>query len=252
MNKNNYGLGLNNSRFFRLFVESGGTTLNFIGTDIFKEDKERGRNRLEYYKFLKIAGDYRKSHPVKNETAIAYRLNVGMALPYSENKILPYEKYFFAGGSSGIRAWRPRRLGPGSYTPIDTTGTFPVVNYDFEQQGEILLEASIEWRQNLIGFIDYALFADFGNIWTIHEDPSRKGAQFDLDRFYKEIAVGSGMGLRFDFSFLILRLDAGIKIYDPARPEGKRFILSDGFYERPFIKSEAETVVLNIGIGYPF
>ncbi|MGK7392266.1 MAG: BamA/TamA family outer membrane protein [Candidatus Cyclobacteriaceae bacterium M2_1C_046] len=252
INSNNYGIGFSNSRFFRLFLESGGTSLNFLGSDFFDTDEENGSRGLEYYKFLKFSGDYRKSHTVNKKSAIAYRLNLGFALPYSDNEILPYEKYFFAGGSSGIRAWRPRRLGPGSYTPIDTTGSFPVVSYDFEQQGEILFEGSVEWRQNLIGFIDYALFADFGNIWTFNRDPSREGAQFELDRFYKEIAVGSGMGLRFDFSFLILRLDAGVKIYDPARPEGKRFILSDGFYDAPFIRSKAETLVFNIGIGYPF
>lgn len=252
IHSNNYGLGFSDSKFFRLFLESGGTSLNLLGTDIFEENEENDQNRLEYYKFLKFSGDYRKSYPVNKKSAIAYRVNLGVALPYSDNEILPYEKYFFAGGSSGIRAWRPRRLGPGSYTPVDTTGSFPVISYNFEQQGEILLEGSLEWRQNLIGFIDYAIFADFGNIWTIHNDPSREGSQFKMDRFYKEIAVGSGMGLRFDFSFLILRFDAGVKIYDPARPEGKRFILSDGFYDRPFIKSQAETLVFNIGIGYPF
>ena len=252
VNHNDYGLGLRNSSFFRLFLESGGTTLNFLDTDIFRGDEEKGRDGLEYYKFLKFAGDYRKHKPVNNKSSIAYRFNVGVAVPYSDNEVLPYEKYFFAGGSNGIRAWRPRRLGPGSYAQIDTTGTIPLVTYDFEQQGEILIEGSVEWRQNLIGFIDYAFFVDFGNIWTIRKDASREGSQFDIDRFWKEIAVGSGFGLRFDFSFLILRLDAGVKMYDPARPEGKRFILSDGYYDAPFINREAETVVLNIGIGYPF
>ena len=252
MSTNDYGLGLGNARFFRLFLESGGTSLNLLGTDMFEADEEKGTNGLEYYKFLKFAGDYRKNIPVRSGSSLAYRFNVGVALPYSDNEILPYEKYFFAGGSSGIRAWRPRRLGPGSYTPVDTTGAFPVVDYKFEQQGEILFEGSIEWRQNLIGFIDYAWFVDFGNIWTLRPDPSRKGAQFELDRFYKEIAVGSGFGLRFDFSFLILRFDAGVKIYDPSRSIGRRFILSEGFYDAPFIPREAETVVFNIGIGYPF
>ncbi|GAA0891175.1 BamA/TamA family outer membrane protein [Fulvivirga kasyanovii] len=245
-NFNSYGLNFTNSSFFRTYIESGGTSLNFVGTEALEKEN------LEYYKYIKLNLDYRKIHPANKNTTIAYRINAGIAKPYSDNRILPYEKYFFAGGSNGIRAWRPRRLGPGSYTPLDSTGGETRVSYNFEQQGEILLEGSLELRKNLIGFIDYAAFVDFGNIWTIREDPSREGAQFEFDRFYKEIAVGAGLGLRFDFSFLVLRLDAGLKIYDPARPEEKRFILSKGFYDPPFTPSAAESVVFNIGIGYPF
>ena len=207
---------------------------------------------MESYQFLKLNFDYRKTKPLNPNTTFAYRINAGIAKPYSDNAVLPYEKYFFAGGSNGIRAWRPRRLGPGSFTPLDSTETGPLVNYDFEQQGEILLEGSVELRKNLVGFIDYALFFDFGNIWTIRNDNSRPGSQFELDRFYKEIALSGGLGLRFDFSFLVLRLDAGIKLYDPARPEGRRFILSKDFYEAPFTAAASEPVVFNIGIGYPF
>ena len=245
-NFNSYGLNFTNSAFFKAYIESGGTTLNIVGTEALEKDG------LEYYKYVKLNLDYRKIHPANKNTNIAYRINAGIAKPYSDDKILPYEKYFFAGGSNGIRAWRPRRLGPGSYTPIDSTGEISVVNYDFEQQGEILLEGSLEIRKNLIGFIDYAAFVDAGNIWTIREDPSRPGSQFEFDRFYKEIAVGVGLGLRFDFSFLVLRLDAGLKVYDPSRSEKKRFILSDGFYDAPFTPEAAESVVFNIGIGYPF
>ncbi|ELR70909.1 hypothetical protein C900_03344 [Fulvivirga imtechensis AK7] len=243
-NLNSYGFNFTNSSFLRAYLESGGTTLNFWGTEILQRDS------LEYYKYIKANIDYRKIHPINKNTTLAYRLNGGIAKPYSDNRILPYEKYFFAGGSNGIRAWRPRRLGPGSFSPIDSS-TFRV-SYNFEQQGEILLEGSIEIRKNLIGFIDYAFFADFGNIWTIEKDKSREGAQFELNRFYKEIALGTGVGLRFDFSFLVLRLDAGLKVYDPARARGKRFILSSGFYDPPFTPRAAEAVVFNIGIGYPF
>ncbi|MTI23211.1 hypothetical protein E1176_19435 [Fulvivirga sp. RKSG066] len=243
-NFNRYGLNFNNSSFFRVFVESGGTMLNVVNPYHFIDED------LETYKFIKLNADYRKIHPINNNTTVAYRINGGLAKPYSGDDVLPYEKYFFAGGSSGIRAWRPRRLGPGNYVRIDTTTN--LVSYDFEQQGEILLEGSVELRKNLIGFIDYALFVDFGNIWTINPDPARPGSSFKLDSFLNEIAIGSGVGLRFDFSFLVLRLDAGIKIYDPARAPGKRFILNDGFHDAPFTPEAAEPVVFNIGIGYPF
>ena len=245
-NFNSYGLNFNNSSFFRLFLESGGTSLNFINTSFLE------REALEFYKYIKINADYRKVKPINQNTTLAYRINAGIVNPYSDNGVLPYEKYFFAGGSNGIRAWRPRRLGPGSYTPLDSTENGVLVSYDFEQPGEVLLEGSVELRKNLIGFIDYAIFFDFGNIWTIREDNTRPGSQFRFDRFFKEIAVGGGLGLRFDFSFLVLRLDAGIKLYDPARPESRRFILTKGFYDAPFTSSASEAVVFNIGIGYPF
>lgn len=243
-NFNSYGLNFSNSSFFRVYLESGGTSLNFVNTEFLDNEA------LEFYKYYKFNFDYRKIHPVNKNTTVAYRFNVGYVKPYSDNGVLPYEKYFFAGGSNGIRAWRPRRLGPGSFYEVDSeTG---LVSYNFERPGEILLEGSFELRKNLVGFVDYAFFVDYGNIWTIEEDESRPGAQFKTDNFFREIAVGSGLGLRFDFSFLVLRLDAGLKIYDPARPEKSRFILSDGFYDAPFTREATEPIVFNIGIGYPF
>ena len=243
-NFNNYGSSEDNSSFLKTYLESGGTTQNF---QFVRELRSDG---LEYYRYLKFDIDFRRFTPIDPNTAVAFRLRGGIAYSYDENEILPYEKYFFAGGSNGIRAWRPRRLGPGSYTPINEDGN---LNYDLEQPGEILFEASIELRKNLFGFVDYAFFADAGNTWLIREDPNRPGAKFEAQRFYREIAVGAGLGLRFDFSFLVLRFDTGLKVYDPAREEGKRFILQDGFYDPPFDdRNEAEPLIYNIGIGYPF
>jgi len=125
-----------------------------------------------------------------------------------------------------------------------------VFDDSFEQSGEILLETSIEVRRNLFGFINGAIFIDAGNVWTIREEATRPGSQFKIDSFLGQIAIGSGVGLRFDFSFLVLRLDAGVKIYDPARPSGTRFIWDDGFKFGAF--ANTETVVYNLGVGYPF
>jgi outer membrane protein assembly factor BamA len=243
-NFNNYGLAKHNSSYLQLFLESGGTSQNIFSTTALDNQG------LETYKFLKFNADYRKVSPISKTAGVAFRLNAGLALPYGSNEILPYEKYFFAGGSNGIRGWRPRRLGPGSYSPLNADGA---ISYQFEQSGEILIQASVEFRRNLFGFVDWAYFVDAGNIWTINEDNTRPGAQFSGDRFFKEIAVASGLGLRFDFVFLIMRFDAGLKVYDPARPDGKRFIFSNGFNDAPFdIKSNTEPIIFNIGIGYPF
>ncbi|MEN8249057.1 MAG: BamA/TamA family outer membrane protein, partial [Bacteroidota bacterium] len=155
-----------------------------------------------------------------------------------------------SGGSISNRAWKPRRLGPGSYNHVEEDG---LVSYRFEQQGEIIFESSIEYRQKLVGFLEWAAFVDAGNIWTINEDPTRPGAQFQLNRFYKEIAVGAGLGLRFDFSFFIMRFDTSAKIYDPARLPGNRFILSSGFNDPPFDnKKYTEPLIYTLSIGYPF
>ena len=243
INFNSYGLNNNDASLLKIFIESGGTTLNLLSEDRLDDVF----NDLEYYKFVKLNIDFRKTLPVSRQSNMAYRVNLGMAKPYARNKILPYEKYFFAGGSNGIRAWRPRRLGPGSYTPLDSLN-----QYDdrFEQFGEIIIEASWEIRRHLFGFVDGAFFVDAGNIWTFEEEEDREGGKFEFDRFYKEIAIGSGVGLRLDFSFLVLRFDGAFKIYDPARQEGSRFIFSQNFNNKMF--DTQDLFVINIGIGYPF
>lgn len=246
---NQYGSYQNNSSYLRTFVESGGTFLNVYGTKFLEGDS------LENYKFLKFNIDYRKFIPLPVQGGvIAYRINTGVGIPYGDNKILPYEKNFFAGGSSSVRAWGPRRLGPGSYSPInEETGD---IDYNFEQPGEVIMEVSIEYRQKLIGFLDWAIFFDAGNIWTIRDDVGddgeirRPGGKFEGD-FYKDIALGTGMGFRMDFTFLILRLDMGIKVYEPARPEGERWVLNK-FKFGGIEGSTDNSVILNIGIGYPF
>jgi hypothetical protein len=244
INFNQYGLfQRNRASLWRIFAESGGSTFNLYSPEVF------GERNLKYFQFLKFQSDFRRYIPLNNRSTFAYRLNVGLAKPYGISEgVLPYEKYFFAGGSTSIRAWQPRRLGPGSFTPERREdGTF---DYRFEQPGEILFESMFEYRRKLFGYFDGAFFIDAGNTWTFEPDPTREGTDFRVDRFYKEIAVGTGLGLRMDFEFLVLRLDMGIKAYDPARPEGERFILDNISLSRPF--GERGQQVFNIGIGYPF
>lgn len=242
-NFNQYGaFQKNKASLWRLFFESGGTTLNFVSDD-FVENRS-----LAYFQFLKFQSDFRRYIPITKYQTFAYRLNLGLARPYGvSNGILPYEKYFFAGGSTGIRAWQPRRLGPGSNTPNTLEdGSF---DYRFEQPGDILFEGMFELRTKLYGYFDAAYFIDLGNTWTFLPDPTRPGANFEFNRFYKEIAVGTGIGLRMDFDFLVLRLDMGVKAIDPARPLGQRYVLNQFFRSFPGFRGQT---VFNIGIGYPF
>ena len=257
-NFNNYGSSdlisgadQGNPAYLRLFAEAGGTIFNFFGTDLLKEAG------LEYFKFLKFNADFRQYLTIAPEKTLAYRINVGIAKPYGGEDdgggALPYEKYFFAGGPNSVRAWAPRRLGPGSIPPDSIRdGEF---YYQIEQPGEIILETSVEYRQKLFGFVHGALFVDAGNVWRLQDlpavsadgEPRRGSAKFNFSTFPEQIAIGAGPGLRFDFSFLIVRFDWGVKIYDPARSPGERWIGQKFTIGQEFLQG-----VPNIGIGYPF
>lgn len=245
-NQHNYGNIENNSFFLRASFESGGTSLNFFSPSLIT------KWGLEPYKYLRLNVDMRQTTIVNKYTQLAFRVNSGIGYAYSANKVLPYEKNFFVGGSNSIRAWRPRRLGPGSLPP--SISTDPEANglydYRFEKPGDLLFEASAELRQKLFGFVNYALFIDVGNVWSIQSNTDPR-SKFQTRSFFKEFGVGTGFGFRFDFTFLILRLDMGLKVFDPARPAGDRFVLDKVRFFRPF-GTDREPIIFNIGIGYPF
>ncbi len=249
-NYGNYGVGNNDSYFIRTSIESGGSLLGTFN------DVPSFQN-LENFQYLRGTFEFKQNIKMSKNASIAYRVNLGAAFSYNNNGSLPYEKYFFAGGSNSIRAWNPRRLGPGSYAErANQSGDEEAftIDYSTERAGDILLESSIEFRSNLVGFIDYALFIDAGNMWLwksigLEEDGSSdtENGKFALGQFPTEIAVGTGFGVRLDFSFLILRLDLAYKAIDPGRPKGDRFLLDD--YN---LNTLWKDPLLNIGIGHPF
>lgn len=266
----NYGSIDKNSVFIRGQFETGGTTLNFINPDIITDQG------LQYFKYLRSNLDFRRIRILSPRSTLAYRLNTGLAWSYSDGRTLPYEKFFFAGGSNSVRAWRPRRLGIGTSPPPFTNnpegdGTF---NYQIEKPGEILLEGSVELRSKIFGFVNGAIFVDAGNVWMFRQPVNRDeitgeplpvagNQKFSFNSFYKELGIGTGFGLRFDFTFLILRFDVGMKVYDPAREAGDRFVLDKVRFFKPYaikvgegastsFTNIKEPVIYNIGIGYPF
>lgn len=269
----NYGTFDRNALFIRAQFEPGGTTLNFIDPEIIR------RQGLQYFKYLRFNFDFRQIRVLSSWVTFAYRFNAGVAYSYGSDRSLPYEKYYFAGGSNSIRAWRPRRLGLGSVPPPRTTDASidgnPVAdglfNYRLEKPGEILFEGSMELRSRLFGFVGGAIFVDAGNVWlfsqqtrenplTGEREPVPGNSKFSFDSFYKELGIGTGFGLRFDFTFLVLRFDVGVKVYDPGRDPGERFVLNKAKFFRPFATltpqgtytDHKEPVIYNIGIGYPF
>ncbi|QJX48680.1 hypothetical protein HMJ29_17855 [Hymenobacter taeanensis] len=254
-------------QYLRLFAEVGGLTRNLYQKQpVIISLRPTVNDRLKTYDFAKFTADYRRYYKLTPQTFFVYRLSGGAVrsltktttetrgengqiVPGSRTSqlLVPYDKYLFAGGSSSVRAWKPRRLGTGSYTLYkrDANGNETTErNYDLEQPGELLLEGNVEYRFPIYSFVKGALFTDFGNVWSLQKEPQRPGAQFQLSKFYRQFAVGSGFGVRFDFSFLILRLDIATKVYDPNAPNNKWAISR-------FSLKEDQTA-FNLGIGYPF
>src|SRR5690606_3207340 len=146
-------------------------------------------SRITYYKYLKLSISYNRHIPVQEGTIFAYHFNTGILYPYNAKRDAPADKYYFIGGVNSIRAWGSRSLGPGSYPNKDAEK-----EQCFEEKaGEFSLQANAEIRQQLIRFMEGAAFVDMGNIWMLHKT-KRQGADFELNRFYKEIAIGTGVG----------------------------------------------------------
>ena len=243
--------GNKKSKYFKIYFESGGTSLN-----LFKKALKNNHdsidilgNQLRAYEYIKINADLRYYFPLRKYSSFAMRFDAGAVYAYSEDGILPYERYFFSGGSNSNRAWKPRRLGPGGYAYQDPLEGGQR-DYKYEEPGEMIFESNFEYRARLIGLVNWAAFIDAGNTWMLHKDNSRPGSQFLLNQFYKQIAIGSGLGLRLNFSFIILRFDLGIKMYDPSQADGQRWVVRNISLKTPF--GAKEQAVINIGIGYPF
>jgi len=184
--------------------------------------------------------DLRYQWVISPSNKIAFRFFAGAGYPYGNSDAIPFEKKYFSGGSSGIRAWQVRSLGPGSYViPDDQKGLYP------NQLGDIKLEVNAEYRFDLFSIVKGAIFIDAGNIWAVNSSDERPGSVFQANSFYREVAVGTGFGIRADLSYFIGRLDLGIKLRDPGTIDGPQWI--PGYRKYKF-----NDMVLNFGIGYPF
>ncbi len=188
---------------------------------------------INYAQYAKFDFDWRYYFRLNDQNIFAFRTFLGLGLPFGNSVILPFEKSYSAGGSNEIRAWKYRSLGPGVY---DDT-----LLYD--KTGDIALVMNLEYRFPIVSWFKGAFFLDGGNVWLLNDNEEFSGGQFNFDTFYKQLALGTGFGLRLDFDFFILRLDASFALHDPAKPEGHRWV---GFY------SLANHTNLNFGIGYPF
>ena len=285
---NNDIIGQNRlAHYVRFFAEAGGSTLNLLKTDKLPLLKD-----YEVYKFLKLNAEYRKYIPILAHSRLVFRANAGVVFSYDNKRAIPYEKFFTGGGSNSLRAWPPRRLGLGAsfpdanadgnpmfrrapFTLARDTTDYGSYNYRYEQLGNVLLEANLELRGRigkLYGDLNYAIFIDIGNAWRLptpldNFSDTDKGSKLNLrnatfspDRFLRELAVGTGVGLRWDFSYFIFRFDFGVKVYDPSRifkvpMNDGSLVTVDERYLLPRFSLRRDSPnypVLNIGIGYPF
>lgn len=236
-------------KYFKLNVESAGNVLSLYSILIKKAKTEvtdlLTKEKSSYYEILNtrfaqyLKGDfeYRYGHMIDKSSSVVGRAFAGIGIPFGNFSVLPFEKKYFTGGANGIRAWQVRSLGPGSYKA--PTDTYP------NQSSDIKLEANLEYRFRLFWRMEGAFFMDAGNIWAINYKDNREGSVFKVNEFYKQIAVGSGFGVRFDFTYFLFRLDLGMKMRDPSLPEGKRII--PGNY--PITTDHFN---LSFAIGYPF
>ncbi len=231
-----------NFTFLRASVEFSGNVPWLISSISGAPKNENGSYtvfKTPYAQYIKFDFDIRRYFAINKRSTFVMRLAAGRGTPYGNLYVLPYEASFFGGGANGIRAWRARRLGPGSYPDV--------LQSSIDQFGDMKLEMNAEYRFDIYKYFKMAVFADAGNIWLIHKDINRPGAEMDIKRFYKEIALGGGVGARLDFNFFIIRLDAAYPLYNPGLPEAgnQRWI---GVSEPILMKR----VVFNLGIGYPF
>ena len=202
---------------FRLNVESSGNLLSAFSKALnFKINSQGQRTfiNIAYAQYAKADFDYTHLVRFDDRNVLALHAGIGVAYPYGNSKVLPFEKRYFSGGANSVRGWGVRELGPGGYKGND--GRIDFIN----QTGDMKLDLNAEYRTPLFWKFEGALFVDAGNIWTLRKYDEQPNGQFKLDKFYKQIAAAYGMGLRLNFDYFILRFDMGMKAINPAYESG--------------------------------
>lgn len=228
-----------NSYTLRLNFESAGNVL--YGVAKMTRMKKNGNGEytllnIPFAQYLKGDFDFAKNVVIDNRNSLAFHLGVGIAVPYGNAKVIPFEKRYFSGGANSVRGWSVRDLGPGSF-PGD--GNF------LNQSGDIKLDASAEYRTRLFWKFRGAVFVDAGNIWTLRDYKDQPGGEFRFNTFYKQIAFAYGLGLRMDLDFFILRFDGGMKAVNPVYEKGRnRYPILHPNFGRDF--------AFHFAVGYPF
>lgn len=224
----------------RLHLQSAGNVLYALSSLLKAEQDSYGAYSLlniNFAQFVRGEIDYSGLYRLGGKNALAYHAAVSAVVPYRNSQMLPVDFRYFSGGSGSVRGWGVRELGPGSMPREVGSGIF-------YQVGDLKVDLSMELRLRVARSWELATFVDAGNIWTIRPYDYQPGGHFDIKRFHKELALSTGAGLRWDFDYFIVRLDAGLKLYDPQQPSGQRWVLG-----RQKLSSLG---ALHIALGYPF
>ena len=197
----------------RANFESAGNLLNGVSKGFGFKTNSQGQHTLfniAYAQYVKLDFDYTHLFQFDKRNALALHAGLGVAYPYGNSTVLPFEKRYFSGGANSVRGWSVRELGPGKFKGTD--GRIDFIN----QTGDVKLDLNAEYRSSLFWKLQGALFIDAGNVWTLRNYAEQPGGQFKFTEFYKQIAASYGMGLRLNFDYFILRFDVGMKAINPA------------------------------------
>lgn len=197
---------------------------------------------VPFAQFVKLTSEIRYNYEINRNQRLVGRLMAGAIYSYGNAKVAPYSEQFYIGGANSIRAFTIRSIGPGSYHPAESTPEEKKYAY-IDQTGDLKFEANLEYRFHILGDLHGATFLDSGNIWLIRNDPSRPGGQLKWNHFFRDLALGTGVGLRYVLPFIVFRLDMGIGLHVPY-DTGKK-----GYYNIPKFK---DGLGLHLAIGYPF
>ena len=199
-------------------AELGGNVLRLAASLIDFKKNENGQYTLfniAFAQYIKGDFDYTRVLNFDEHNSLILHLGLGMAYPYGNSKVLPFEKRYFSGGANSVRGWSVRGLGPGTFKGHD--GAIDFIN----QTGDMKIDLNLEYRTHLFWKLNGAFFIDGGNIWTFREYAEQPGGQFKINSFYKQIAWAYGLGVRFNFDYFILRFDMGMKAVNPAYTSSK-------------------------------
>ena len=219
---------------FKFKAELAGSLTNFLANQLNAPLDEYGNRKilgLAYSQYFKTELNYIKHWGVSSNSTLAIRAYYGIAIPFGNSDNIPFSKSFFSGGSNDNRAWEVYRLGPGS------SGAVSEFN-----EANMKIAFNIEYRFGLIGKLDGAIFTDIGNIWNVYDNTNDPKRTFNGLKDLNEIAIGSGIGLRYNLGYFVLRLDMGLKAYNPALDLDKRWLTDFNL----------KKAVFNIGLNYPF
>ena len=241
-----FGLGYsyNNGKYaIKANIETAGNLLDLISCMANFSENEDGQSEvfnIAFAQYVKGDFDFTRNFTFTPSKSLVFHFGLGIAYPYGNSDILPFEKRYFSGGANSVRGWSVRELGPGKFAGSD--GKIDFIN----QTGDLKLDINLEYRSSLFWKFDGALFVDAGNIWTLRNYEDQPGGQFKFDEFIEQLAVSYGLGLRLNFDFFVLRFDFGMKAVDPA-------YASTGSEHYPLVHPDlSRDLTFHFAVGLPF